>query len=125
MPILQNVKIARFWAIFVLIAFAWQAVGVSAYVGKSGSTIPEMSEPCHETMHQGHIGLTEPQPSDAGTDKLCCDDGCPMTNCHTTNAMLTSIKLLALAPAHSNPFFTPLDSSSESLSSLYRPPILG
>lgn len=124
MPILRNVKIVRFWAIFVLITFAFQAVGVSAYVGKSGSTVPEMSEPCHETMDHGHM-MAEQQPSDADTDKLCCDDGCPMTNCHTTSVMLTSVKLLALAPSHSDLFFTPLDSSSESLSSLYRPPILG
>ena len=126
MPIRRrNVKFARFWAIVALIAFACQAVGVSAYIGKSSSHVPKMSKPCHQTVHREHLRLTEQQPSDAEVNKLCCGDGCPMTNCHSTSVMLNSVTLLTLAPSHANHFFTPIDSLSESLSSLYRPPNLG
>lgn len=125
MLIVQSINIARFWVTLFLITFAFQAMSVSAYVGESKSSKAEMSKQCHEHMHNEYMSVTEQQLSNTAENEPCCDDDCSMTSCHSINALLNSVKLSAFTPPHSNLFFTPLDSISESLTSLYRPPILG
>lgn len=137
MNLFRNAKTVRFWAIFSIISFCAQVMGVgahasiSAHASMNNSEFSESSEPCHESMSQVKATVIDEQNPGVVDGILgaifCCDGDCSMTDCYSNSsiAILNSVKLLLLKHSKFTIFFTPLYSISEPESSFFRPPILG
>lgn len=123
MRILRHINAARFWATLVLITFACQAMGLSGHVCMNIDTAAKFSAPCHEGIQLDHTSAQEPS-TGSGVDKVCCDDGCFMTSCHSTSVTASSLKLLTFVTPHSSDFFILLNFTSNPINALYRPPTL-
>ncbi len=128
----RTTKNARKWVIFLLLAFIGQGVFAGVHtnmkVGQSNSGGQESAgSHCHgdldhtmakENHESGPLASSTP-------DAECCEEGCPMTACHSASMMLTSVRLPSLGFHNPFNFFLKQVTALEPVSSLYRPPILG
>lgn len=124
----RTTKNARKWVIFLLLAFigqgAFAGVHTSMKVSQSISGGQESAgSHCHGDMDHT---MAKPDPLVSSTsDAECCEDGCPMTACHSVNMILTSVRFPTLGFHNASNFFLKQAAVLEPVSSLYRPPILG
>jgi hypothetical protein len=128
----RTTKNARKWVIFLLLAFIGQGVfaGVHTNMKVGQSKFGGQESPgshCHGDMdHTMAKQNNEPDPLASSTsDAECCEEGCPMTACHSASMMLTSVHLPSLGFHNPSNFFLKQAAVLEPVSSLYRPPILG
>ncbi len=131
-PHCNNVKNARTWVILMLLVYAGQLLGVSAHAANmmdlsydSYQDSPEATLPCHGDGEKMVLDHVQENSNELSPPQTCCEAGCSMAGCHTASAILASGHNLILAPSHlTNSVVRPLF-TSESINSLYRPPILG
>lgn len=128
----RTTKNARKWVIFFLLAFigqgAFAGVHTNMKAGQSSSGGQESAgSHCHGDMD--HSMTKENHESDPLVSSTpgaeCCEDGCPMTACHSVNMILTSVSFPTLGFHNTFNFFLKQAAVLEPARSLYRPPILG
>lgn len=128
----RTAKSARKWVIFLLLAFIGQGVFAGVHInmkaGESNSVGQESAgSHCHGDLD--HMMAKENHESDSlassTPDAECCEDGCPMTACHSAGMMLTSARLPSIGFHNGSNFFLKQAAVLELGSSFYRPPILG
>ena len=114
-------KNTRKWVLFALLTFLGQVVlaDVHSNMMFSNTVADTALQPAiSSTCHTSETAATR-------ADSQCCDDGCPMTACHSVSAILTSVRLETLGFRNQFSFFLGQAEVIKPTSSLYRPPILG
>ena len=120
---------ARLGVIILLMAYIGQMVSVGAHAATMAALTQSANSdqpPCHD-LATG-VDHTEHQISAKNknsTFKSCCKQGCSKLSCHALSAILNSIFIPGVAPAHSWKFREHNPARHQLASSLYRPPILG
>ena len=112
----------------MILAHTGQLFGVSAFAAAmidSPADVSQMSSICHGNNDRTMVRHHENGDDASAGALLCCDEGCSVLNCHAASAILGSFNTMVLVPSHSVNFFVRPAFISESVSSLYRPPILG
>lgn len=125
-------KNTRKWVLFALLTFLGQVVLADAHSNMMFSNTvadtalqPAVSSTCHGDAVHHPEAATHISETVTSADDECCDDGCPMTACHSVSAILTSVRLETLGFRNQSSFFLSQAEVIKPTSSLYRPPILG
>lgn len=126
-------KNTRIWVLFALLTILGQVVMADVHSNMMLSNTaadtalqPAASPTCHgDAVHYPEAATHTSEAATTSADNECCDDGCPMTACHSVSAILTSVRLETLGFRNQSSFFLSQAEVIKPTSSLYRPPILG
>ena len=126
-------KNTRIWVLFALLTILGQVVMADVHSNMMLSNTaadtalqPAASPTCHgDAVHYPEAATHTSETATTSADNECCDDGCPMTACHSVSAILTSVRLETLGFRNQSSFFLSQAEVIKPTSSLYRPPILG
>ena len=126
-------KKLRTWVLFALLTFMGQVVMADVYSNmmfsdtRADSALQfAVGSICHEDAIHTTEEVTQPSKAVAKcADSECCDYGCPMTECHSVSAILSSVRIETLGLHNASFFFLSQAAVIKSVSSPYRPPIFG
>ncbi len=125
-------KNTRKWVLFALLAFMGQVVMADVHsnmmfsdTSAGNSTERVSGSTCHGDSEHSIDEVSQTASTVSSSAGECCDEGCPMTACHSVSAILTSVRLETLVFHNPSSYLSTQAAVIKPVSSLYRPPILG